>query len=94
MKQQSDLHKTEREFQVGDWVYLRIKPYKQQFVAYRASHKLSPRFFGPFKIIQRVGKVAYRLNLPVGSYIHPVFHVSCSYWFLYSPSIPCFLFEG
>ena len=55
MKQQSDLHKTEREFQVGDWVYLRIKPYKQQFVAYRASHKLSSRFFGPFKIIQRVG---------------------------------------
>ena len=94
MKQQSDLHKTEREFQVGDWVYLRIKPYKQQSVAYRASHKLSLRFFGPFKIIQRVGKVAYRLNLPVGSYIQPVFHVSCSYWFLYSPSIPCFLFEG
>ena len=58
MKQQSDLHRTEREFQIGDWVYLRLQPYKQQSVAYRASHKLSPRFFGPFKILQRVGPVA------------------------------------
>ena len=71
------MHRTEREFQIGDWVYLRLQPYKQQSVAYRASHKLSPRFFGPFKIIQRVGPVAYRLDLPASSCIHPVFHVSC-----------------
>ena len=58
MKQQSDLHRTKREFHIGDWVYLRLQPYKQQSVAYRASHKLSPRFFGPFKILQRVGPVA------------------------------------
>ena len=77
MKQHSDLHRTEREFQIGDWVYLRLQPYKQQSVAYRASHKLSPRFFGPFKILQRVGLVAYRLDLPASSCIHPVFHVTC-----------------
>ena len=46
-------------------------------MAYRDSHKLSPRFFGPFKIIQRVGEVAYRLDLLVGSSIHLVFHVFC-----------------
>ena len=77
MKQQSDLHRTKREFQIGDWVYLRLQPYKQQSVAYRASHKLSPRFFGPFEILQRVGPVAYSLDFPTSSCIHPAFHVSC-----------------
>ena len=77
MKQQSDLHKIERIFNVGDWVYLRLQPYKQQSIAYRSSNKLSPRFFGPYKILERIGEVAYRLDLPVESAIHPVFHVSC-----------------
>ena len=47
MKRQSDLHKTKRVFKVGDWVYLRLHPYKQQSTAYRGSNKLSPRFFCP-----------------------------------------------
>ncbi|GJX16793.1 hypothetical protein Tco_0217625 [Tanacetum coccineum] len=39
-------------------------------------HKLSPKFYGPYRIIARVGKVAYRLALPANSLIHLVFHVS------------------
>jgi len=76
MKQQCDLHRTERVFNVSDWVHLRLQPYKQQSVTSRASHKLSPRFFGPFQILAKIGEVAYRLDLPAGFAIHPVFHVS------------------
>ena len=42
----------------------------------RSVSKLSPQFFGPFKILQKVGPIAYRLELPPHSKIHPVFHVS------------------
>jgi hypothetical protein len=76
MKQQADKGRTEREFNEGDWVYLKLHPYRQQSLVKRPSHKLSPRFYGPFKISARIGKVAYRLALPPHSKLHPVFHVS------------------
>lgn len=72
MKFYADKNRTEREFQVGDWVYLRLQPYCQKAVAMRKNMKLSPRFFGPFQVVQRIGLVAYKLALPPSSQIHPV----------------------
>uniref|UniRef100_A0A2N9ED64 Integrase catalytic domain-containing protein n=1 Tax=Fagus sylvatica TaxID=28930 RepID=A0A2N9ED64_FAGSY len=75
MKQQVDKHRAEMEFEFGDWVFLRIQPFKQKSMRKKLG-KLSPKFYEPYKVIQRVGMVAYKLELPEGACIHPVFHVS------------------
>jgi len=76
MKSYADKGRSEREFKVGDEVYLRLQPYIQSSVAPRSNHKLSFRFYGPFPVIKRVGAVAYELQLPEKCRIHPVVHVS------------------
>jgi hypothetical protein len=76
MKAQEDKHRTEREFQVGDLVYMKLQPYAQTTIAKRSNQKLGFKFFGPYEVLARVGKVAYKLKLPPGSQIHPVLHVS------------------
>lgn len=76
MKSQEDKHRLEREFSVGDWVYGKLQPHIQQSVQRRTSHKLSYKYFGPYLIVQRIGTVAYELQLPSTSKVHPVFHVS------------------
>ena len=64
------------EFQVGDNVMLKVSPWKG-IVRFGKRGKLSPRYIGPFRIIERVGEVAYRLELPDELQgIHNTFHVS------------------
>jgi hypothetical protein len=76
MKHQADRHRSERSFQVGDSVFLKLQPYIQRSVAARGNQKLAFLYFGPYKILQRIGAVAYRLDLPDTSKVHPVVHVS------------------
>lgn len=75
-KAYANLKRTAREFQQGDWVYLKLQPYKQVSVAIRKNLKLAAKYFGPYEIIEKVGPVAYKLALPSTSRVHPVFHVS------------------
>lgn len=76
MKHQADKRRTERSFAVGDMVFLKLQPYVQSSVAPRAHHKLLFKYYGPYAVLARVGEVAYKLNLPENSRIHPVVHVS------------------
>ena len=77
MKLYADKKKSERKFEVGDMVFLRLQPYKQVSLSIHSNRKLSARFYGPYKVIQKIGQVAYKLELPIEFKIHPVFHVSC-----------------
>ena len=76
MKAQVDKHQHELELEVGEKVFLKIQPYKLRSLAQRQNQKLSPRFYGPFEVLKKVGNATYRLLLPQGSNVHPVFHVS------------------
>jgi hypothetical protein len=77
MTQEAHQYDREREFEVGDWVFLRIQPYKQMSLKQqKKENKLAPKHYGSYKVLQRIGSMAYKLELPPSSCVHPVFHVS------------------
>ena len=76
MKAQADKHRTNISFEVGEMVFLKLKPHRQNSMVAKICPKLSARYYGPFQIMERIGEVAYHLKLPPSSRIHLVFHVS------------------
>ena len=75
-KSYADVRCQPLEFEVGDYVFLKVMP-KIGVVRFDKRGKLSSRFIGPFEILERIGTVAYRLALsPSMSGVHEVFHIS------------------
>jgi len=64
-----------KEFQVGEQVYLCMKP-KKSFLRIGSCAKLEPQYCGPFKILERIGPVVDQIALPLTVKVHDVFHVS------------------
>jgi hypothetical protein len=76
-KTYANKHSVECTFEVGDLVYLRLQPYRQASIKKNGTKNLQNHLFGSYRVRTKVGVVAYELELPPGSKIHNVFHVSC-----------------
>ena len=75
-KSYTDVRRMELEFEVDDWVYLKVSPLKG-VMRFGKKGKLSSRYIGPYRIAKRIGKVAYELELPQElAAVHSVFHIS------------------
>jgi hypothetical protein len=65
MKQQEYQHRSKREFEVGDLVLLRLQPYKHMpLKQQKKGNKLTPKYYGPYKVLQKIGSMDYKLELP------------------------------
>lgn len=75
-KATADIRRTAATFNIGDHGLLKLHPQRQLSLHNKAATRLSLRYYGPFKIIEKIGGTAYKLQLPSHSKIHPVFHIS------------------
>ena len=76
-KSYADQHRKDKEFSVGEHVLLKVSPIQGVVRFGQKWEKLSPRYIGPFEVLECVGKVSYRLALPPKLLrVHNVFHVS------------------
>lgn len=76
MRQVANRKRSDWNFEANDWVFLKLYPYGQHSMRKQGKQKLQPRWFRPFKVLEKVGLVAYKLDLPETTLIHPTIHVS------------------
>ena len=75
-KSYADLKRKDIEYEVGDKVFLKVSPWRK-ILRFGKKEKLSPRFIGPYEILERIGPVAYWLAIPLElANLHDFFHVS------------------
>ena len=85
-KSYADTQWKDLEFEMDDMVFLKVAPWKW-VIRFQKREKLNPRYIDPFRILKRIGLVAYRLELPPElSRIHNVFHVSMLRKYVSDPS--------
>ena len=85
-KSYADMKVRDVSFMVGEKVLLKVSPMKG-VIRFGKRGKLSPRFIGPFEVLQRIGELAYKLTLPPNlSSVHPVFYVSMLRKYIGDPS--------
>ena len=84
-KRYADKHRVNREFNVGDHVYLRVRARKSSLKLGSFS-KLAPRYCGLFEVLERKRLVAYRIALPASTRAHNVFHVSLLKKYVHDPN--------
>lgn len=76
MHKNADKHWHKVQFRVGEFVFLNLTPHRQTLIAQQVHQKLAAHYYGPFKILNPIGEVAYKLDLPPSTRIHLVFNVS------------------
>ena len=84
-KSYADVRRREREYEVGDHMFIKVTPMKGQ-TRFGVKGKLAPRYVGPYEALKKINPVSYRVALPpVMEHMHNVFHVSMLREYLRDP---------
>lgn len=76
MKADHESQRRDLEFALGDWVWVHLQYRSAVGITPQSPGKLSQCYYGPFRVLESIGTVSYRLELPSGACIHNVFHVA------------------
>ncbi|KAI5437859.1 hypothetical protein KIW84_023828 [Lathyrus oleraceus] len=76
MKAQADKKRSDKSFDVGERIFVKLRAHRQNFVVTRINAKLAARYYGPYPIVERIGVIAYKLKFPTSYRVHLMFHVS------------------